>query len=113
MLFTSLAKWARRKHLVLPHYVISDQLYHWTIGWSTVRTFNPMCTGLLEVTLDIPWTYSVDIWDVGCMVNGDQANSPNGTGSNVPLAVGRLRGRALVHRTRSRTQRISGEGSPL
>jgi len=24
-----------------------------------------------EVTLDIPWTYSVDIWNVGCMVSGN------------------------------------------
>jgi serine/threonine-protein kinase SRPK3 len=25
-----------------------------------------------EIILDIPWTYSVDIWNVGCMVSGDQ-----------------------------------------
>jgi serine/threonine-protein kinase SRPK3 len=23
-----------------------------------------------EIVLDIPWTYSVDIWNVGCMVSG-------------------------------------------
>jgi len=25
-----------------------------------------------EIILDVPWTYSVDIWNVGCMVSSDQ-----------------------------------------
>lgn len=27
-----------------------------------------------EVILDIPWTYSVDIWNVGCMVSNVQVS---------------------------------------
>jgi serine/threonine protein kinase len=27
-----------------------------------------------EVILDVPWTYSVDIWNVGCMVSTDCSN---------------------------------------
>lgn len=28
-----------------------------------------------EIILDIPWTYSVDIWNVGCMVSVDRLNA--------------------------------------
>jgi serine/threonine protein kinase len=60
-----------------------------------------------EVILDIPWTYSVDIWNVGCMVSGGQLNTQDGTRSNSLAGLGRFRGRTLVHRPRPRTQHIS------
>lgn len=53
-----------------------------------------------EVILDIPWTYSVDIWNVGCMVSDVQVNPQNETEANDSLVgLGCFRGRALVHRS--------------
>jgi serine/threonine protein kinase len=64
-----------------------------------------------EVILDIPWTYSADIWNVGCMVSIDNLNEPALTDTSLSLAgLGRLRGQAPIHRPRSGTRDVPGPG---
>lgn len=50
-----------------------------------------------EVILDVPWTYSVDIWNVGCMVSVLEVTAQIRTASHSFLGLGRLRRRTLVH----------------
>lgn len=57
-----------------------------------------------EVILDIQWTYSVDIWNVGCMVSDYLLFSTRSCADSIGL--GRFRRRAFVHWSRSRTQHI-------
>lgn len=55
-----------------------------------------------EVILDIPWTCSVDIWNVGCMVGVLLSKWCSLTDFLPPLVdLGRLRRRAFIHRPRS------------
>jgi hypothetical protein len=50
-------------------YVISDLLCPLDDGVEYREDIQPDIYRAPEVILDIPWTYSVDIWNVGCMVS--------------------------------------------
>jgi hypothetical protein len=42
------------------------------VPFHTAQYIQPNVYRAPEIILDILWTYSVDIWNVGCMVSGDQ-----------------------------------------
>jgi serine/threonine-protein kinase SRPK3 len=57
-----------------------------------------------EILLDIPWTYSVDIWNVGCMVSACEPSWNFLADLIFPLEdLGRFRGRVSVYWPRPRT----------
>lgn len=63
-----------------------------------------------EVILGIPWSYSIDIWNVGCMVRNTLAQHISKF-SNPVTDLEYLRRRLTIHRPRPRIPKIPKQGS--
>lgn len=63
-----------------------------------------------EVILEVPWTYSVDIWNVGCMVRSSFWHF-RAISKLLNIDLGPFRKRVIVHRPRSKASHLPESSS--